>query len=302
MQQYKINNPEELSSLAYVVKFVRRPDLTAELRHKMASRALHFAPKGKKVVQKLSEQYGVSRQFIYNLRNHLEQSLQILFAPPVDPVADARSKWLASVELIIHLRLVGRCSLEGISEMLEILGAPYTSVGFVSGVLKKLGAALPNTVGWQGDTFYASDEIFRNGRQPTLVTVDPCSGAALSIGCLDSLTTEAWVQHWDALKAQGIHPLGLTADEGLALRAARLQTMGDVPWQPDTFHAIALRLGIINQRLQRQAATAIEHEYGRLSMLQGAEAEKARACQTGEVGENAEKKKKKKEKAERRRG
>lgn len=296
MQQYKINNPEELASMAYAVKFVRRPDLTADIRHKIASRALHFAPKGKKVVEKLSAQYGISRQFIYDLSNRLEQSLPIVFAPPVDAVAETRQKWLASVGQVIHLRLVGRSSLEGISEMLGSFGASYTSVGFVSGTLKKLGAALPNTVGWQGATFYASDEVFRCGRCPILATVDPRSGAILRLDCLDSLTKEAWVQHWETLKAQGILPLGLTADEGVALRAARLQAMEQVPWQPDTFHAIAHRLGVIGRRLQRQAETAIEHEYLRQSMLQGAEAEKARAGQTGEMGEKAKKKKKKKAK------
>jgi hypothetical protein len=268
MQLYHSFYPEEPSSLTNQVKFLRRQDLSPETRHKIATESLLFSRRG--TITKLSRRYGVSRQFVYDLRGQLLAAVGDTFAPPVPKAApDEGARWLLGMSVMLQLRLVGRCSISAISELLRFLGTGHASAGFVSAALQNLGAALPCMLDWKGSVFYASDELFFLGKQPILVTVDPRSGAILRMEALPCLTKEAWAGHWGALRQQGILPLGLVADEGWLLRAARLEAMDGVHWQPDSFHAVAHRLGVVGKRLLRKAETAIEEEYKRQALLQG---------------------------------
>jgi len=53
----------------------------------------------------------------------------------------------------------------------------------------------------------------------------------------------------------------LVSDEGTGLTSGHAQGLSDVVWQPDTFHAIAHRLGIWVERFEKSAYQAMQEEY-----------------------------------------
>jgi hypothetical protein len=253
---------EEPSSLKSWVnnKYVRRIDLTSHLRLKIASHALFFSVHG--TISQMSFKYGVSRTFIYTLRNHLSASIDPLFGA-IAVKSSKESAFLSCLSVILHLRLVGRCSLEAISVMLTNFGLPYHSIGFISEHLQHLGSLLGNQIDWKGSVVCASDELFFNGHCPILISVDVSSRAILRIDKLKSLTKLEWERHWRSLKAGGIVFEKLLTDEGSVLQSARLSSLSDTPWQPDTFHAVSHRMGVFDQRLCKQVEKAIEYQNGR---------------------------------------
>lgn len=264
---HSISLEEEPSSLTSPVKFFRREDLSEEKRFKIASIALFFRVKGGK--SGMAKRHGVSRTFIYQLRDQLAGGMHTIFGASSQSEPERITARQQTEQLILLLRLIGGCSIGAISLMLNALGMPYDSVGFISQRLQGMGARLPNVVDWQGDAIFGSDELFILGRHPILITVDVVSGAILHIEKLAALTKEAWQQHWQRLLNKGIQPSLMLSDEGTVMRAAR-EDFQQVAWQPDTFHAISLRLGVFQQRLLRQAEKSIEQEYKREDKKHGA--------------------------------
>ena len=139
---HSITLKEEPSSLTSQVKFIRRKDLTAEIRLRIATIALCFRVKGG--ISGMSVRHGVSRSFIYQLREQLAEQVSVLFgSEPVKQAVAKEAQSLQCLRLILLLRLVGRCSLGAISTLLTALGMPYDSTGYISQSLQRIGAALP---------------------------------------------------------------------------------------------------------------------------------------------------------------
>ena len=248
------------------VKYMRRADLPATVRLQIASIALMFSQRG--TIPDLSVRYGVSRTFIYSLSNHLRDNLIPLFGTNIGKLQE-KMAYYESIKRILELRLIGRSSLSAISDLLKRQGLKYTSTGFISEILHKIGESLGNLIVWEGCCVWASDEIFFKGHQPILVTVDVASNAILSITKLTSLTKEAWTAHWTALEGQGIKALKLVVDGGNVLESARTDHFAKLPWNPDTFHAVSHRLGIFTDRLERQLEKAKTHQLGRETRFWG---------------------------------
>jgi hypothetical protein len=91
-----------------------------------------------------------------------------------------------------------------------------------------------------------------------LITVDPVSSAILSIELTDHRTAEAWKDHLSNLVANGFSPRLIVSDAGGALKAAHSDIFADIPWQLDTFHGIAHRLGDWDRRLEKSAYNSME--------------------------------------------
>ena len=173
----------------------------------------------------------------------------------------------ATIRQILLLRLTGQSKLDAISTILSHNGHSRTSIGFISQILQAIGDELPQVIDYQGvdslDSLnWACDEIYYLGKVPILVTIEPISGAVLQVEIATKPLKEAWIDHWQNLKAKGIHPLCLISDEGWMLRAARMEQT-DWDFQPDTFHAVSHRLGIFAKRFEKSAYVAIEAEYER---------------------------------------
>jgi len=260
---------KEPSSLTISYKFIRRPDISPELRLKLGVILYCFKRHGQ--VTNFAEKYDVSRSFLYDLKGVVSGQLSGLFDLPVSPAVSRTLNRQRAWEEILDLRLVGKCSLGSISTLLSREESLSNSTCFISQFLKELGGRLAKTIDWQGRVHFACDEIFMIGHQPILVTVDPESTAILQIEKLMRLSKEAWETHWQRLIDKDIIPLSLVKDEGVAMNAAQAEgVMSEVDDQTDVFHAIAHRLGLYDKRLEKRVDKAIVDEWERQRKIQSA--------------------------------
>ena len=209
------------------------------------------------VITHLSRQYAVSCTFIYQLLATFKQGMDTLFSPAVTSTAPSRT---ASEQAILAYRFEGKCSIDAISTLMKREEKPYSSVGYVSQYLSEVGHCLPDTLdneqGGVRFVVFASDEVFAKST-PLLITVEPISSVILRIELADQRTAAVWSAHWQALKVNGFEARLLTSDAGSGLCAAHQAILTDTPWQLDTFHGIAHRLGDYARRLEKSAYTAI---------------------------------------------
>jgi hypothetical protein len=244
-------------------KFIRRSDLTPFTRLSIACTALvaqHEHTWG--VITHVARQYLISRTFVYMMAAELEQTSQIVFAQQVPPPVGKEERF--PYRYMLSLRLEGCCSIGAISTIMRRFSIELGSVGKISQTLHDIGALLPNTLcthdGMIHLVVFLSDELFANGH-PILVTVEPSSSALLRVELSETRQWEDWKAHWECLEDNGYHAIYLVCDGGQALRKAQKKALADIFRQPDTYHAIAHRLGGFVKRLERDAYTAIEQEY-----------------------------------------
>lgn len=221
----------------------------------------------------LARQYAVSRSFIYGLLATFEQGMDSLFFPTAAPAALSRMR---SEDAILACRFEGKCSIDAISTLMKRSGLPYSSTGYVSRFLSQMGDCLPDTLDNVGEgvrlVVFASDEVFAKST-PLLITVEPVSSAILRIELADQRTAAIWSAHWQALEAKGFEARLLTSDAGSGLCAAHQAVLSDTPWQLDTFHGIAHRLGDYARRLEKSAYAAIAAVEKREATLATAQSE-----------------------------
>jgi transposase len=126
-----------MSKAVLFPKYVVRCDLSVCERFRLANLITYFSVHG--MISRLSDKYNVSRQFLHDLKKDFasyEQNYCRSGGKPskLDEKADI-------VEQILSLRLECKSSIEGISSHLSRFGATYSSVGFISGVLKTVGGS-----------------------------------------------------------------------------------------------------------------------------------------------------------------
>jgi hypothetical protein len=254
--------PKHLSSNSSP-KFLRRSDLSPSIRLQIACTAVVAQLSGQwGTITQLARQYVISRTFVYLLAAGIHQAGAALFREPglLPSIRDERwpYRWMLS------LRLEGRCSLGAISTIMRRFDVFPSSISTISHTLQRIGHLLPNTLSTHANesrvVVFLSDELFAHGL-PILVTVEPQSSALLRVELVDTRDWMQWKQHWECLEQNGYHALYLVSDEGRALTKAQKETLKDIIRQPDTYHAIAHRLGRYVARLDAAAYTAIDKEY-----------------------------------------
>jgi len=255
-------------------KFMRRHDLTPSIRLYVAFMTLTARATGAwGKVTELSRQFMISRMFVYMLANTLHETSVVVFG---DNAAKPSSTKEMPYHYILSLRLEGKCSIEAISTIMKRFGIPNASVGLISQYLQRVGSLLPNTLTTDNDevrlVVFLSDEIFAKNI-PILVTVDPISSAILRIELADSRKVEDWKKHWECIQNNGYIATYLVTDEGKGLCAAQKEALADIIRQPDTYHAIAHRLGKWVNILEQAALKAIEKEYKCWDTLDSARSE-----------------------------
>lgn len=175
--------------------------------------------------------------------------------------------------IIALLRLEGRVSLAGISEILHTLGYPHDSTGMISERLKTFGGCLSNTlnVDTECQVFLLSDEIFALGR-PILVTIDPVSTAILRIELAPNRKADTWELHYQALKDHLIVAKGLGSDRAESINKGFRGVFDNRVWCSDHFHEFN---GLVNlmAALEKQAYAAIAEEDDRLRVFNNAKSE-----------------------------
>jgi hypothetical protein len=185
MKKYsKILNKAHTSKLIQKqLKFVRRKDLTPDIRLQIAYTALMaqtFNNWG--VITALSLDFMISRTFIYMLAAALKQTSDILFSSKLNqrPVINYR----IAFSYILSLRLEGKCSLLSISSIMKRFDMDLAGVGTISQYLTFFGSLLSNTLSTDDNDMklvvFLSDEIFLK-KIPILITVDSKSSAILRI-------------------------------------------------------------------------------------------------------------------------
>ena len=254
------------------VRFKRRVDLTQEIRLFIAIAALNANMHGEwGKITELSRTFNISRTFVYMLMNAMLSVSELLFGEyRIIPSTDLQK---FSFELMLALRLEGQCAIERISAIMKQFGMQNASVGFISQTLKQVGALLPNTAKTENNelklVIFLSDEIFSK-QKPILITVEPISSAILRIELADGRKAENWKHHWKCLENNGYYTAYLVCDEGKGLCTAKDEALPDAVRQPDTYHAIAHRLGLWVDRLEKAACNAIKEEYGCYDKLDSA--------------------------------
>ncbi|MCP4287951.1 MAG: hypothetical protein GY792_26530 [Gammaproteobacteria bacterium] len=272
-------------------KFVRRSDLSSEIRIQIACAAIVAKASGQwGVITELSRQYLVSRTFVYMLASTLQDADGLLFGDPCSILA-ARDETVP-YRYMLSLRLEGCCSIGAISTLMQRFDIPWSSTGKISHTLHDIGSLLPKTLSTRDGKIqlvvFLSDELFAKAR-PILVTVEPQSTAVLRIELSETRQWEDWKAHWECLEENGYHAIYLVSDGGQALSRAQKEALKDIVRQPDTYHAIAHVLGQFVTRLEQKAYRAIEKEDARWHTLDSARsdaviekriAQYERACRT----------------------
>jgi hypothetical protein len=262
-------------------RFIRRQDLTPDIRLNIAYKAGHGTWG---VVVQLAREFMISRTFVYMLITDLKEITETVFGKCQRYLKESVKE--KAIALILCLRLEGRCSIPSIAQILKRLEiSKYNSVGSVSQILQFAGDSLPNTLvnedGGVKLVIIASDEIFSHLR-PILITVEPVSSAILKIELADSRKIEVWKEHWECIAESGFTAIYLVNDEGISMAGAQREALVDVVRQSDTFHGFAHRLGAWVDRLEKAAFKAIEHEYDRWIRLQSAISDAVKAKKTAE--------------------
>ena len=238
------------------MKFMRRPDLDPQTRIQIVMTAwLHQGVYGK--MTNIAKFYQISRTLLYQLLFMANLQLETLFS-------DAKLLFQKDhghlEQLIVLLRLEGKCSLLSIASILQALEYHPHSVGYLSQFFHSAGQTLPSTLVIPSKklVFYLSDEIFAI-HAPILVTIDACSTTILNIELASNRSADTWRAHFEALENHQFFSLGLASDRGLGLVAGYQAACDTAWWVADYFHEFRDLFALLHQ-LERKAYAAIGTE------------------------------------------
>jgi hypothetical protein len=239
------------------MKFTRRPDLAPQTRIDIVMLAwLHQGVYGKMTA--IAKYYQISRTFLYQLIFLASLQLETLFS---DEKLLLQKDHRHVEQLLVLLRLEGKCSLLSIAAIVKALEYSPHSVGYLSQFFHSAGQALPSTLAMPSQTwmFYLSDEVFAL-HAPILVTIDARSTAILNIELAADRSADTWKAHFEALEAHHCSSLGMASDRGLGLVAGYQAACNMALWVADYFHEFRDLFAVLHQ-LERRAYTAIGKEY-----------------------------------------
>ena len=173
-------------------------------------------------------------------------------------------------------RMVGKSSIVAISELMKYDDFEYSSVGSVSQSLSAIGALLPSvqlvSFDKKEEITVVLDEIFI-GVTPILISVEPKSSVILNIELKEDRKKDTWLEHIEKIEStSNVDIINMATDNGTGLRSAINEK--NIPWQPDTYHAIAHRLGKWVHILEQKAYKRIAIEYERRRVISSAKTTK----------------------------
>ena len=241
----------------------RVKELDLSTRITLALEMLHpVAERGWGRVTELAQTYGVSREFLYQLRERALNSLSEVLAPrPPGPQGAAES-------LIIDRELIRRAivvlpllkgSVRDIQQGLDLLFGVQRSTGYISQTLQTAGeqAALHNKTFTVALPILAeADEIFQ-GRSPCLTVVDGRSFLVLNLTPAECRDGTTWGLTYLDLLERGFELQDLACDGGTGLRAGVKEAGLAIPLRPDLFHLLQ-QAHRLTRRLEGAAYQAIE--------------------------------------------
>src|SRR5213594_18716 len=239
------------------MKFTRRPDLAPQTRIEIVKLVwLYQGVYGK--MTEIAQYYQISRTFLSQLLLMANLQLETLFS---DEKLLFQKDHRHLDQLLLLLRLEGKCSLLSISSILKALEYHPNSVGYLSQFFQSAGQMLPSTLLMPSKTlvFYLSDEIFAL-HVPILLTIDARSTTILNIELASDRSAETWRAHFDALEEHQFFSLGMASDRGLGLVAGYQAACDMALWVADYFHEFQ-DLFALRHQLERKAYAAMNKEY-----------------------------------------
>ena len=239
------------------MQFIRRPDLDPHTRiHIVRLAWLHQGVYG--TMTQIAKSYQISRTFLYQLLLMANLRLETLFS---DEKLLFQKDHQHLDQLLLLLRLEGKCSLLSISAILKALEYHPHSVGYLSQFFQSAGQMLPSTLLMPSKTlvFYLSDEIFAL-HVPIFLTIDARSTTILNIELASDRSAETWRAHFDALEEHQFFSLGMASDRGLGLVAGYQAACDMALWVADYFHEFRDLFEVLHQ-LERKAYGAIVQEH-----------------------------------------
>lgn len=215
------------------------------------------------MVTALSDIYGVSRKFLYQLGHKAEASiLTALAGQPPGPkpkaetlIVDDNHKQRAIVTLATAIP----GSIRGIQTCLEELLDTHCSVGFISQTLQLAGEAAKKQnqlLVPKQPILGEADEIFQ-GRQPCLTVVDGDSFAVLQLSPQTSRDALTWGVSFLEMQDRGVRFHDLACDGARGIRAGAEQAGLIIPLRPDLFHLLREANHLMKQ-LESSAYKAIK--------------------------------------------
>ena len=220
-----------------------------------------FRPWGE--VTRLADEYGVSRKFLYGLRDKALAAITMGLLPQ-KPGRKANSNVLKvdgdfiRRAIAVFLSVVPG-TVRTIQLLLELLFGVHRSVGTISQTAKELGQAaaehhqgLPLSLLALGE----ADEIFQ-GRRPCLTLVDGRSFLVLNLSAEEHRDATTWGSLLLDVQNQGVQFLDLASDGARGIRAGVQEAQLAMPLRPDLFHLIR-EAHRVTRRLESRAYRAIE--------------------------------------------
>src|SRR4030095_14465881 len=186
---------------------------------------LHQGVYGK--MTQIANYYRISRTFLYQLLLAANLQLAGLFS---DEKLLSQTDHQQLEQLLLLLRLAGKCSLLSIAAILKALHYHPDSLGYLSQCFHSAGQALPSTLlrPSQKLVFYLSDAMFAI-HAPILGTMDAPSTAMLNIELASDRSAETWRTPCDALEHHHCFSLGMASDRGKGV-VAGYQAACDMAW------------------------------------------------------------------------
>ena len=241
----------------------RLPELDLSTRISLAIEMLQPIPDrewGR--VTELAGQYGVTRAFLYQLRDQALEALKAVLVPG-QPGPQPEAGTLIIDRDFIRRAIVVLPLLKGtvrdIQQGLTLLFDLKRSTGYISQTLKAAGqqATLYNqNLKVPLPILGEADEIFQ-GRKPCLTVDDGRSFLVVNLTPVDNRDKTTWGLTYLNLIEQGIQFQDLACDGGTGLRAGLKEAELAIPLRPDLFH-ILQEAHRLSRRLEGAAYKALE--------------------------------------------
>jgi hypothetical protein len=194
-------------------------------------------------VVELAHEYGVSRQFLYNLRDQARQGIgNALMAQRPGPRPDAGELVVdrESIQRAVTVLAMQKGSIRDIQQGLGLLFGVERSVGYISETLQKIGevaAAYNESLVVPLPALGEADEIFQD-RQPCLTVVDGQSFLVLHLSPSETRDGTAWGLTFLNLQERGVQFHDLASDGAGGIQAGMREAKLEIPWRPDLFHLL----------------------------------------------------------------
>jgi hypothetical protein len=241
----------------------RLPELDLSTRLSLAVEMLQPIPErewGR--VTELAHSYGVSREFLYQLRDRAREALTTVLAPG-QPGPAPQTAVLTIDRDLIRRAIVVLPLLKGtvrdIQHGLGLLLGVQRSTGYISQTLRAAGeqaTSYNQQIKVPLPILGEADEIFQ-GRKPCLTVVDGRSFLVVNLTPAEARDGTTWGVTYLNLVERGLQFQDLACDGGTGLRAGLKEAGLAIPLRPDLFHLLqdAHRL---TRRLEAAAYKALE--------------------------------------------